>query len=910
MAADIGSIMDSVTDPVTHTAYFAASGSLPMIVRVHLDTFTHNASTDRLDLTSEGIVYISSAFIDPDGDYVYFVGYDADNFMKIIKIDTSDFTADGVTVFSLAEDDRYVDPGAAVTDGTFAYLGAETGIWPPLVDGSIIKVNLTTGAETVVELDGTGGCPGMAGVNSALIDTSGPTDYAYFTSAWRYTSGFYPAIDAVAGTVLKVDLSDFSNCAAMDTLVLEDSSNFGMSYHPIPTSGNGITAAIDTTNHKAYFGAVYDYFVARVDLTTFTYERPEWTPAGCDPEVDDPCVFAGNDLMHADSPGNMGSAHISEVGGTPHLFMSASEGSSGAVIINLNTFAQVPNTMAITSDLYNYPYDNATFDFTEGYMYWSPYEADPTGIARFSLASLLAGGDGGFDQDNPGGDFLSLADGGGGLSGMSDAMSSYVVNTASSQVITFTTASAWDAGDTVTLDMSAVADVTSFALTDVDVYAGAEKTLVSAGCAADEITVTEAADVITLALCAGSTQIAAGQVVIDLGAAATTGGGGNSAHFTNVGTAGAHNVVVAGTLGDTGNIGVTLTSGPASGMSDKMSRSMISTASSHTVLFTRYSAWHAGDTITLNLANIAVVSSFAAVTDVDVEAPVATDKTVVAAGCAANEIEVTAAANIITLTLCAGSDTIAAGTTMVQIGSAATTDGTGSDAHFMNVGSTGSKPLILGGTAGDIGTLYISLMTNDQIQVTADITSALTFDVDTLDADACTSAKPDGGYSVGLGTLTPGTAKTADKHICMLLDSNASDGVVVQVKSLNEGLLSASVAHTILGTYNAGATTDLSGAVEAYGICVLDTTKAPGSAGADPQQILPYNGSCAIDSATNAVGGVDNADFQTMVNTSGAPLDGDGYNTVDALVSAKALSTTPAAVDYTDTLTFRATGTF
>ncbi|MDD5251840.1 MAG: hypothetical protein PHT12_04385 [Patescibacteria group bacterium] len=243
------------------------------------------------------------------------------------------------------------------------------------------------------------------------------------------------------------------------------------------------------------------------------------------------------------------------------------------------------------------------------------------------------------------------------------------------------------------------------------------------------------------------------------------------------------------------------------------------------------------------------------------------------------------------------------------------------DKHACGVGAVtlSDIPLHTPGTAGaytiswvndNPGNTVVYIVPIDQIQVTADITSALTFDVDTLDADACTSAKPDGGYSVGLGTLTPGTAKTADKHICMLLDSNASDGVVVQVKSLNEGLLSASVAHTILGTYNAGATTDLSGAVEAYGICVLDTTKAPGSAGADPQQILPYNGSCAIDSATNAVGGVDNADFQTMVNTSGAPLDGDGYNTVDALVSAKALSTTPAAVDYTDTLTFRATGTF
>ncbi|MDD5252219.1 MAG: hypothetical protein PHT12_06355 [Patescibacteria group bacterium] len=496
------------------------------------------------------------------------------------------------------------------------------------------------------------------------------------------------------------------------------------------------------------------------------------------------------------------------------------------------------------------------------------------------------------------------------ISLQSDVMSSYVVNTNSSHVITFTTAAAWDAGDTITLDMSAVADITAgWALTDIDVYAGGEKTLVAAGCVADEVTATAvpATDIITLSLCAASTQIPAGQIVIDLGATATTGGAGDSSHVVNVGTAGAHNITVAGTQGDGGTIGVTLTSGAATVMSDKMGRSMISTASSHTILFTRYSPWNAEDTITIDLSEIAVLASFA-VTDVDVEAPVASDQTLVDADCDANEIEVTAVGSLITLELCAGSDTIAAGTTMVQLGSVAA--GPGVDAHFMNVGSTGSKALDIAGTTGDVGTMYVSLMTNDQIQVTADITSALTFDIDTLHAATCTQAKPDGGYSVGLGTLTPGTAKTADNHICMMLDSNAQDGAVIQVKSLNEGLTSASVSHTIVGTYAAGATTDLSSAVEAYGICVLATTKAAGSEGSDPQQVLPYNGSCVVDAATNEVGGVDNADFQTMVNTNGAPLDGDGYNTVDVLVSAKALSTTPAAIDYTDTLTFRAVGTF
>jgi hypothetical protein len=197
------------------------------------------------------------------------------------------------------------------------------------------------------------------------------------------------------------------------------------------------------------------------------------------------------------------------------------------------------------------------------------------------------------------------------------------------------------------------------------------------------------------------------------------------------------------------------------------------------------------------------------------------------------------------------------------------------------------------------GVVYINDV--DQVMVTAQVDPIMVFDIDT-NAD-CTAADGSGDNDIAFGALTPGTAATASERICLRLDTNASGGAVVQVRSANEGLYSAATGHTIGSTY--GATYDLSTSIENYGICISSLNKAAGTPGTLNKGTY-YDQSCS----TPVVGGVDVDAFQLLLDTNSDPIDGDGYNTADIRVSAKALPTTPAASDYEDTLTFRATATF
>lgn len=225
-----------------------------------------------------------------------------------------------------------------------------------------------------------------------------------------------------------------------------------------------------------------------------------------------------------------------------------------------------------------------------------------------------------------------------------------------------------------------------------------------------------------------------------------------------------------------------------------------------------------------------------------------------------------------------------------------------------NPSSAGSYTVSASGT--DLGAanahssqLAVSIMDDDQVTVTATVDPSITFDIDIQTSCGSESAAP---YSVSLGTLTSTAVTTASSRICLGLDTNAAGGAIVTVQGSGsaDALESAASGDSIGTTYVAGngGVTLLAAGTEGYGLCVAATSTVTGSA----TGVAPYNASCVDDN----VGGVDSAAPQQIVTTNGAAVDGTANNTAEIRVRASISGTTAAATDYTDILTFIATGTF
>lgn len=171
----------------------------------------------------------------------------------------------------------------------------------------------------------------------------------------------------------------------------------------------------------------------------------------------------------------------------------------------------------------------------------------------------------------------------------------------------------------------------------------------------------------------------------------------------------------------------------------------------------------------------------------------------------------------------------------------------------------------------------------------------ITFDIDTATTDT-QSAAP---YSVALGTLTTGAVARSNGSINSIwidLDTNTSSGAVVTV--LSNSLKSTSVP----GDTIPSATTTMAAGTANYGLCVASTSATTGTL----NKVSPYNGATCIDGAANTVGLVDGTSRNILNSNSAAITAGRAQIRVNAAISG----TTPAHADYTDTLTFIATGTF
>jgi hypothetical protein len=236
--------------------------------------------------------------------------------------------------------------------------------------------------------------------------------------------------------------------------------------------------------------------------------------------------------------------------------------------------------------------------------------------------------------------------------------------------------------------------------------------------------------------------------------------------------------------------------------------------------------------------------------------------------------------------------------------------------------AAGSYKIEITNSEGDPSTGYMSdyaipIVTDDQIVVTATVDPSITFNVGSqAKALTCDGSFSGNGGTVALGVVSPNTLASSDdanniEHICMSLSTNATNGAVVTVTSTNNGLRSTSVPGDIIPSASETlSTASGSSASQGYGMCggslAVDfgaATTTPAGTAPTPGPIFTYN---PCNSTSLDVGGFTGSSPQTAMSNGGMVSNGFGKFYIKAMVD----TTQPAHNDYTDTLTFIATGTF
>lgn len=198
---------------------------------------------------------------------------------------------------------------------------------------------------------------------------------------------------------------------------------------------------------------------------------------------------------------------------------------------------------------------------------------------------------------------------------------------------------------------------------------------------------------------------------------------------------------------------------------------------------------------------------------------------------------------------------------------------------------TGSIQVTTSGDAEvDLGNYATSIISDDQIAVTASVPSTFTLAL--------------GSNSQSLGTLSTGSVSSGS-GVSVTVTTNAGNGWIGWVKSANQALDSTTTGDSIetTGTVDDSPST-LSSGTEGY---VLDANlTTDGTNGGTLTIDDEYNG------ATTSAGGTLSATF-----TEFASADGPAGDDVVTLIVRVAISgLTEAASDYTDTLTVVAAGNF
>ncbi len=337
-----------------------------------------------------------------------------------------------------------------------------------------------------------------------------------------------------------------------------------------------------------------------------------------------------------------------------------------------------------------------------------------------------------------------------------------------------------------------------------------------------------------------------------------------------------------------GGVSAVFASSPDS-VSDTMTRQKLSVASGHTLVFDLSSAedFAATDTLVYTFTDDPGTGAWTFPVDGFITSGVTFDdgaSVTVAASCTGDEVtvEVAQTAKTVTVTACASyvSSSTDAVLTLVVPASVAITNPEVAGQYEINA---------VKGT--ETSQIEVPILADDQVSVTASVDTYINFGV-------ATATGSDNAIDLGELAFSAVTSTAAGDNIVLTLDTNATGGTVVQVASANGGLASTVANYTLTSASETlAANQDSVSDTAGYGLQAQSVSPTSGTM----TESSPYNGS------STAVGAVGTSFATIYTSPVDAGLVGASANVYVLAVPAK---DTPAADDYTDTLTFRATGTF
>lgn len=274
----------------------------------------------------------------------------------------------------------------------------------------------------------------------------------------------------------------------------------------------------------------------------------------------------------------------------------------------------------------------------------------------------------------------------------------------------------------------------------------------------------------------------------------------------------------------------------------------------------------------------------------------------------------------------AGATEIAAGDCVrIEIGTNATTGGTG-DSQLTNPSTNVSHLVAITGTNwGDSGDVAVGLVTDGTMAVTGDVDPSITFEVG-VGATAttlCTAGSTESGVALTIPTIGTSTVNR-DGYICTRVNTNATDGASVFMDSLNGQLKSTSVAaDTIPDAAQSsvtafGSQTGISRTAEAYKACVSEESGGTGKTSGGTLTIDTEFDGVATTCQGPTAGGVNYTTDDTLkggeISTSNEQIWSVNGPVTDAfanlIIMTAITAETEAHDDYSDTLTFTAVATF
>lgn len=349
-------------------------------------------------------------------------------------------------------------------------------------------------------------------------------------------------------------------------------------------------------------------------------------------------------------------------------------------------------------------------------------------------------------------------------------------------------------------------------------------------------------------------------------------------------------VLVSAFIAPTGTRAAQVTS-----FSDTLSRLKASTAANHTIYLVSPGGIASGQTVTLTFGAAFTTSSivlgdidFATGNSGTCSSASYTDQTLVASGATSSQWNTTFSSSVLTITSGGASATSAAGNCMrFLIG----TNASGGTNQITN-GSAGASTatVVANVNAGtDTGTLFIPIITNDQVTISATVDPTISFSISSTSVTFGSLSASTGRWATGSGAnasaaTDPTTSNTAHT---LTVGTNASTGYTVTYI----GALPTSGANTIAAATITGDSDGTPGTNQ-FALCGKGTSGSP-------SVVSTYL--CATNSNYNFAAGT-----TTTLFTASAPASSD----VVSVAYLANIASSKQAGTYTTTLTYVATGNF